>query len=63
MQRVDGDGAAGARYAGAYFLVGLLLVIAEEHVAMIDLAFDADDIEVCARVLAKMVENIRLNQI
>src|SRR5882757_7501634 len=36
QQRVHCDGAAGARDAGADFLVALFLMVAEEDVAMID---------------------------
>src|SRR5262249_39136399 len=45
MQRIDGQDAAGARYAGADFPVLALLVVAEKDVAMIDLAIDADDVD------------------
>src|SRR5215470_2180349 len=45
MQRIDGQDAAGTRYAGADLAVLALLVVAEKDVAMIDLAVDADDVD------------------
>jgi len=45
VQRVDGDDTDRARYAGAYLAVVVLLLIAEEYVAMIDLTLDSNDID------------------
>ena len=45
VQRIDGDDADRARHAGADLAVVVLLLIAEEHVAMIDLALDGNDID------------------
>ena len=45
VQRIDGDDSDRARHAGADLVVVVLLLIAEEHVAMIDLALDGNDID------------------
>ena len=45
IERIHGDRADGARHAGADLAVRLFLVIAEEHVAMIDLAVDGNDVD------------------
>ena len=45
VQRIDGDDTDRARHAGADLAVVVLLLIAEEHVAMIDLAFDGNDVD------------------
>ena len=40
VQRIDGDDTDRARHAGADLAVVVLLLVAEEHVAMVDLAID-----------------------
>src|SRR6476620_1334324 len=45
VQRIDGDDADRARYAGADLAVVVLLLVAEEHVAMVDLALDGNDVD------------------
>ena len=45
VQRVDGDDTDRARHAGTDLAVVVLLLVAEEHVAMIDLALDGNDID------------------
>ena len=45
VQRIDGDDADRARHAGADLAVVVLLLVAEEHVAMVDLALDGNDVD------------------
>src|SRR5262245_55242293 len=45
MQRIDGNEAAGARHAGTDLAALALLIVAEEDVAVVDLALDADDVD------------------
>src|SRR5438270_9459741 len=45
VQRIDRNDADRARYAGADLAVVALLLVAEEHVAMVDLALDRNDID------------------
>jgi len=45
VQRIHRDGAPRARDAGADFCVLVLLVVAEEDVAIVDLAVDGDDVD------------------
>ena len=45
VQRVDSDDTDRARHAGADLAVVVLLLIAEEHVAVIDLALDGNDVD------------------
>src|SRR5205807_6426870 len=45
VQRIDRDDADRARYGGADLAVVALLLVAEEHVAMVDLALDRNDID------------------
>ena len=45
VQCIDGNDADRARYAGTDLAVVLLLLVAEEHVAMVDLALDGNDID------------------
>jgi hypothetical protein len=44
VQRIDGDDTDRARHAGTNLAVVVLLLIAEAHVAMVDLALDGNDI-------------------